>query len=196
MGTYLRAMLLPISKATAKGFTDTIETMKIFGFNEWVNSPLNTIFNTQPEIRSELENEFRALFNSPNKLNLDDFINYSSDTVMKYKIRSDIGLTPFYRLDFISSKDYVQVFMLLIEPKLAIQLPTEINGVEIRGKNNMYSSVVPLTTLQNTDLDELKNSIESAGDDYLKERKWALDEIIDGLKEAKKREWDFFAWIG
>ncbi len=199
MGHYLSAILLPITKYTLLKERNISNLRELFGFNEWLNSPKNIeSFNKYPGLKEEFEKNFEKLFENKDTINIENFSYLDINSKSKFHIREHLYLQPFYEVEFehISSA-YEIVYMLIIEPRLAKRLPTIINGVKIVPGTLHSATVITLETLQKTDLNAFRNSIDlPEADDSLGGREPILDEIMSGIKEAKKRECDFFTYVG
>jgi hypothetical protein len=221
MGDYLQFIILPISRFAATGRWEITEARKIFGLDEWESLPEQVgMFRRFPGLKEIVDEVFEELFRTPKYLNINEFSLLGYHIKERYEEKTGClipkewnpqPLTPFRRGGFVTTV-YGLVYSGVIEPKLAIRLlstykgeywnegviPYEINGVKIDGGDLMYPTMIPLSTLQKTDLDEFQKSIsiELTKDRFLANHAYALDEVMAAIKEAKRKECDFFAYIG
>ncbi len=193
-------LLLPISKITPLGKRTISDIRKAFGFESWINQQSNIeIFNRYPGLKNNIENRFEKVFQNHNYLNIDDLTLLITSAEIQLRVKQKDHLRPFYYYgDFeFETTAYDIIYIQTIEPKLAIRLPTILNGMHIEPGYLQGATIIPSETIQSINFEEFRNSIElPESDEFLGGNESLLDEIMNGIKEAKKRECDFFTYVG
>ncbi len=199
MTSLLHIVLLPISKATQSGGLLGETAQRVFGIEEWLNSP--SVIRAEEMhhgLQEDMKRAFAELFRHEKALNLNDF------TLLLLRLREKHGIrpaeqlpSPFLRTTFPTST-YVSAYRLVVEPMLAKRLPVWLGGYLITGGELESPSSITLATIMETDLDAFYeySKVRASVSPLSSGLEGILDDIVRVLRDAKRESKDFFAWSG
>lgn len=143
-----------------------------------------------------MKRAFADLFGRPDTLNLTDFV-FLLRIEQSHGIRLKEGLPPPFPRTTFPTSGHLSAFWLFIEPTLARPLPIWINGMVVTGGDLQSPTSVTLSTLQETDLDAFRDlRVAPRANPSARDYKNEANDILDMLRESRRRGCDFFAWSG
>jgi|RifCSP13_1_1023834.scaffolds.fasta_scaffold34307_2 hypothetical protein len=209
MGRYLHFLFLPLSRALRDAAGDPNMVWELLGLREWSRSPkTRAVLDRHPELLDEIRKEFANGFEPPGTLDLSVLESFASRAMDTLNLSSEDtrALSPFREIHLINATGFVVGWLVFFEAKVRPlwrimdegHQPDsyELHDTRLRPGTLDDACLIPATTLRETNIDALRETVK-AGDPYtLKDLGWTIEPIIAVLREARDANMDVVVTFG
>ncbi len=209
MSTLLHFVLFALSRAAREAGADPESAWTVLGLREWTESAeVRTILDRYPSLLNDMKQEFREAFRTPNACDLEGVTHFGGRSKASHRVKypeDSSRLVPFRRVTP-QSRSCPAIYDLYFEDRLARRLyrvvdgdavghPYELYGLQVHPGNLHSATLILASTLQETNLDVLRDDIYAEAGRDAEERQYEIEAILEVLRDAKRDGLDILTTI-